>query len=63
MYWGSQDRQMATKLRDAERQLLAQGVDFVEFSGLDHRACNDRKELEATVIPTVVEWLSLNCEA
>jgi hypothetical protein len=58
LYWGSEDRQMAKRLRRARDQLLLQEVDFVEFAGLDHAACNSREALERTVVPTVVDWVS-----
>lgn len=58
LYWGSDDRQTARKLRNAQTQLSLQYVDFVEFAGLDHAACNSREALREPVVPTVAEWLS-----
>jgi pimeloyl-ACP methyl ester carboxylesterase len=60
-YWGATDRQMATALRVSQQQLLLDGVDFVEFPGLNHPACNDREALETLVVPSVEEWITRRC--
>lgn len=57
-YWGSTDRQMAKKLRRAQTQLGLQNVDFVEFAGLDHAACNSFEALTDEVVPMVEGWIS-----
>lgn len=57
-YWGSDDRQMARKLRRAQAQLTPGDVEFVEFAGFDHAACNTREALREHVVPTVAGWLS-----
>jgi pimeloyl-ACP methyl ester carboxylesterase len=58
LYWGGDDRQMAPKLRRAQTGLMLQDVDFVEFSGLDHAACNTSEALAEHVAPTIDAWLS-----
>lgn len=58
VYWGSDDRQIAKKLRRAQARLLLHDVDFVEFTALDHAACNTRKALLEHVVPAVDEWVS-----
>jgi pimeloyl-ACP methyl ester carboxylesterase len=58
VYWGSEDRQMAAKLRRSQGQLALQHVDFVEFVGPDHGACNSRETLESTVVPAIKSWLT-----
>ncbi len=57
-YWGSEDRQMAAKLRRAQAQVSLGEVDFVELEGLDHAACDTREALRERIVPTVAEWLS-----
>ncbi|NYJ75880.1 alpha/beta fold hydrolase [Allobranchiibius huperziae] len=56
-YWGSDDRQMATKLRRAQNQLLLGDAEFVEFAGLDHASCNTHDALREHVIPMITERL------
>lgn len=58
LYWGSEDRQMAKKLWLAQQRLTLQAVDFVEFEGLDHGACNTEAALTGLVIPAVVSWVA-----
>jgi pimeloyl-ACP methyl ester carboxylesterase len=58
LYWGSSDRQMATKLRQAQLRSLLKDIDFVEFVGLDHAACNTSEALDERVVPMLQEWLS-----
>lgn len=58
LYWGSDDRQMASRLRRAEGDVFLQRVDFIEFTGLDHGACNDTPVLEHRVVPTVADWIA-----
>jgi hypothetical protein len=58
LYWGSDDRQVASKLRRARTKLLLPDADFVEFAGLDHAACNSQEALGEPVVPVVDEWLS-----
>jgi pimeloyl-ACP methyl ester carboxylesterase len=58
LYWGSDDRQMAKKLRRRQIQLLPSDVHFVEFAGLDHGACATRESLEEPVVPTIEHWLA-----
>lgn len=57
-YWGSEDRQMAKRLRHARDQLPLQEVDFVEFPGFDHGRCSTPAALENPVVPTVADWIS-----
>jgi pimeloyl-ACP methyl ester carboxylesterase len=56
LYWGSEDRQMAKKLRRARKRLTLQDVDFVEFAGLDHGAFID-EVLADVVFPAVTSWV------
>jgi pimeloyl-ACP methyl ester carboxylesterase len=58
LYWGSDDRQMAGKLRRAQTRLHLQNVDFAEFAGLDHAACNTCDALSERVVPAVDKWLA-----
>jgi hypothetical protein len=55
LYWGSEDRQMARRLRQVRDLLAFRGVDFVEFPGLDHGAFNERVTADL-VVPTIVDW-------
>jgi hypothetical protein len=48
---------MAKKLQRAQTRVLMQDVDFVEFAGLDHAACNTAEALVKHVVPTVDKWL------
>jgi pimeloyl-ACP methyl ester carboxylesterase len=57
LYWGSEDRQMAKRLRRTREHLLLQDVDFIEFAGLDHGAFKGDVQ-ENTVVPTVADWIS-----
>jgi hypothetical protein len=57
LYWGSEDRQMARRLRRTRDQLEMQEVDFIEFPGLDHSGCNTAEALEHAVVPTVASWM------
>lgn len=57
-YWGSEDHHMANGLRRVRDQLTLQDVDFIEFPGLDHGACNAPEALEHAVVPTVSNWIS-----
>jgi pimeloyl-ACP methyl ester carboxylesterase len=57
-YWGSEDRQMAKRLRRTSEQLTLQDVDFIEFPGLDHGGCSTPESLESPVVPTVADWIS-----
>jgi pimeloyl-ACP methyl ester carboxylesterase len=57
-YWGSEDRQMAKKLRRTSELLTFQDVDFIEFPGLDHGECSTPESLEDPVVPTVADWIS-----
>jgi pimeloyl-ACP methyl ester carboxylesterase len=56
VYWGSDDRQTARKLRRAQAQLSLPNVEFVEFAGLDHAGCGGRQPLRELVVPTVDQW-------
>jgi pimeloyl-ACP methyl ester carboxylesterase len=56
LYWGSEDRQMAKRLRRSRERLDAQGTDFLEFPGLDHGAFTDQVVGEV-VIPAAVDWV------
>lgn len=59
LYWGSNDRQFAKKLRRSQRKICSSSdVDFVEFPGLDHGACATRESLEELVVPTIEPWLA-----
>jgi hypothetical protein len=59
LYWGSEDRQVAKKLRSATASpLLIQDFDHIEFAGLDHVTCDSREALESDILPTVGGWLS-----
>jgi dienelactone hydrolase len=58
LYWGGDDRQMTRKLRRAQTGLKVGDVDFVEFGGLDHAACNTPQALAEHVAPTIDAWLS-----
>ncbi len=58
LYWGREDRQMAKRLRRAREQLTLQDIDFIEFPGLDHPACNDGEALQRQIIPAVSDWAS-----
>ena len=58
MYWGALDRQMAARLRRWAGHLDLQGVDFVEFPGLDHGACGTPEALERVVVPCLRHWFS-----
>ena len=49
---------MAKKLWLAQQRLTLQAVDFVEFEGLDHGACNTEAALTGLVIPAVVSWVA-----
>jgi pimeloyl-ACP methyl ester carboxylesterase len=62
LYWGSQDRQMARRLRSAQLELSLRDVEFIELAGLDHTGCNTKEALAQTVIPTVADWLSRRLE-
>jgi dienelactone hydrolase len=57
-YWGSEDRQMARRLRRTSGQLTFQDVDFIEFPGLDHGGCSTPESMENPVVPTVADWIS-----
>jgi hypothetical protein len=57
-YWGSEDRQMAKRLRRLSEHLMLQDVDFLEFPGFDHRACNAPEALQSLVVPAFAQWVS-----
>ncbi|MEX0874697.1 MAG: alpha/beta hydrolase [Actinomycetota bacterium] len=57
LYWGSEDRQMAQRLRRTREQLTLQDVDFMEFPGFDHGGCSSPEALESAVVPGVAGWL------
>jgi len=57
LYWGSEDRQMAQRLRRAREQLTLQDVDFIEFPGFDHGGCSSPEALAHVVVPAVAGWL------
>jgi pimeloyl-ACP methyl ester carboxylesterase len=54
-YWGSDDRQMATKLREMRSQIPLQDVDFMEFPGLAHASFTP-PVMEELVVPAVADW-------
>jgi pimeloyl-ACP methyl ester carboxylesterase len=56
LYWGAEDRQMAKKLRRTREEFAEQGVDFLEFPGLDHGAFSEGV-LADVVIPAVERWI------
>lgn len=58
LYWGGSDRQMASKLRRSSSALFVGQVDFVEFEGLDHGACNSSEALAGLVVPTIRDWMA-----
>jgi hypothetical protein len=58
LYWGSDDRPAAKKLRLAQAKRWPRAVHFVEFAGLDHEACNTQEALGDRVVPMVDKWLS-----
>jgi hypothetical protein len=53
LYWGSEDRQMAKRLRRLSEQLMLGDVDFLEFPGFDHGACNTPEALQSPVVPAI----------
>lgn len=55
VYFGSDDK---PSLRRRRQQLIASGVDVLEFAGLDHQTCNSGPEFEERVIPALVELLA-----
>ena len=57
-YWGSEDRQMAKRLRRLSEHLMLGDVDFLEFPGFDHAACNTPEALQSPVVPAIAEWVS-----
>lgn len=57
LYWGSDDRQMAAKLRLSRAELFFARIEFVEFEGLDHATCNSSEALRDAVVPTVRDWI------
>lgn len=58
LYWGAEDRQMAARLRRWAGQLELQGIDFLEFAGLDHGTCGSPATLENLVVPSLHQWLT-----
>jgi pimeloyl-ACP methyl ester carboxylesterase len=56
LYWGSEDRQMAQRLRSTREELALQNVDFVEFPELDHAGCAAPDALETQIVPSVESW-------
>lgn len=62
LYWGAQDRQMAGRLRSWADHLDLEGIDFVEFAGLDHGGCGAPEALESVVVPCLDDWFARRLE-
>lgn len=56
LFWGSEDRQMAKRLRMASQRFDLQDVDFVEYPAVGHEVGGDETLVKDLVIPTVVDW-------
>jgi pimeloyl-ACP methyl ester carboxylesterase len=57
LYWGSEDRQMAKRLRFARDLFSGHGVEFLEFPGLDHGAFSQQVRVDL-VIPAIEDWIA-----
>lgn len=56
VFWGSEDHQMAPRLRRLRQDLTLQEVDFEEFPGYDHASCCSQEALAGSVLPSIQAW-------